>query len=1172
MLLSPAIAHLQTRLEHMSAREKRVGKTPTIVVVGAMVCLALCPGAQAQRASLIGSVSDPSGGLVPGVHITLLNLDQGLKRETSSNEEGYFSVPFLQPGNYVVTAEKNGFAVAEVKDVILHVGDVRGLSIRLQISAVPEQIEVSGTRQPVETVSPALAKVVTGEVVRNAPLDGRDIRNLALLQPGVAPADLDFLGAGAFTMSGNRGDSVNYLLDGGLNNDLVDNRTVYSPNPDTVAEFRVITSNYPAEYGRNSGGVITVATQSGTNQFHGGAFDFLRNDALDANSFFNKLNGLPRSVLKRNQFGGTFGGPFPLSHDSPRKGRYFFFVGYQGERQVQDLVQHDTPTFTPAELGGDFSRSGRDTGGNPIPDPNVATFLGAFPFFQPDSSLAAQAIIDPARINSVAQNYIAAGLIPTSPDGLLNSQEPFRSDRDELTTKFDFDLRTSDKLAVTLGWDRTHQLTPFDSANVPGFPDTSDFHDYFLNVGYTHMFSPELLNEFRITAQRVAVNAENPAARLPTPAELGISVTPDIATGPTSLFFDTGLQVGFGFNGPQRVTDNTFAYSDALTWTHGKHSWKFGGSFSAFQNSSFFSLAVNGQFAFFASQTSSGNSFADFLLGLPLQYIQGPAASSNIRSKFVSGFAQDDWRIRKNLVLSLGLRYEYSTPKSDTDGRTFSIIPGQQSRVFTDAPVGMVFPGDPGAPRGVNFPDRNDWAPRIGFAWDPKGNGKMSLRGAFGVFYDILKGEDNLQFNGKPPFFSSAGFALPSLGANPTTEPSFFSQPFAAAMATNPFPSRSLSHNVNFADVGFLPIGNSNSVFVVAPHLRTPYTYQYHLTLEREVAQNTVFEASYVGSSSHGLTGLVDINPFILGRTTRLLNPPADLGCSGTTGFICPFAQLREFRNVTNASYNSLLLSLQKQISDGGIFGRSYFTFAYTYSHNIDNASGFANRNFEVPYYQPNLFRSSADMDVTHRIVFSGGWEVPFERVWGSGPKRLTKGWNVFPIVNWRSGFPVDVFASLASAFNFTSPGPSGVGDANLVRANLIGPIRILDPHSPKNRYFDPSSFSTVQCDPKRQEPCPPGMFPNDDQVLVNPALRTYGTLPRNFFRGPGVFNINLAFSKTTPLTEHVHLEARADFFNLLNRAEFINPNTNIADTANFGRVQFTYQPRIIQLALRLSF
>jgi hypothetical protein len=1127
-----------------------------------IACLTFAGAANAQRAAVSGSVSDQSGGDVPGVRITLLNVDQGLKRETVTNESGYFTVPLLQPGRYVITAQKDGFAVSEITDVVLHVGDTRGIEVRLQLSAAPVEIQVSANTQAVETVSTALGQVVTSEVVRNAPLNGRDIRDLALLQPGVTPVDQDYRGPGTFNINGNRADSVGYLLDGGLNNDLIDNRAVFVPNPDTVAEFRILTSNYPAEYGRNSGGVITVATQSGTNHFHGTAFDFLRNNVLNANSYFNKQAGLPRNDYKRNQFGGTLGGPLTIPHVMNGRDRYFFFVGYQGERIAEDLTQHNIETFTPQELGGDFSHSGPNGG----PDPSVAAFLQANPFFQSNAAMAQQAIIDPMKINTVAQNYISAKLIPTSPTGLLNSQEPFSSDRDELTTKFDFDLNARNKLAFTLGGDRTHQITPFDYANVPGFPHFSDFHDYFLNIAYTHIFSATLLNELKVTAVRSSNNAENPARDLPKPADLGIGITPDLPTGPTNLAWDTGLSIGFSIIGPQHIEDNTFSYSDTLTWIRGKHAFKFGGGLSAYQNNTFVAFVDNGQFVFIGQNGEfSGNSFADFLLGLPLEYIQNSAAPSNIRSKFIYGFAEDEWRIRKNLVLSLGLRYEYSTPKSDTLGRTFSVIPGEHSLKFPNAPPGMVFPGDPGAPRGVNYADRNDWAPRVGFAWDPRGNGKTSLRGAFGVFYDILKAEDNLQFNGKPPFFASAGFGFAPLAGNPTTEVNYLTQPFVAAGVPNPFPSRPPQQNLDFAAAGYLPIGSSGSIFIVDPHLRTPYTYQYHLTFQREVAENTVFQASYVGSASRKLTALTDVNPFVLGTFDRVLNlTPASSPCGATDPFLC-YASLHEFRNTSSASYNSLLASLQKQFSGTGIFGRSYFTLAYTYAHNIDNASGFENRNVSVPYYQPNLFRASSDMDVRNRIVFSGGWELPFEKAWQNGPKRLTQGWNVFPIVTWHSGLPLDIFANLPSAFDFNSPGPSAAGDAGLVRANLVGPIQIFDPRTQRtiagdtgNFWFNPTSFTNTN-------------FPTDAQAVALPEVRTYGSLARNTLRGPGNYNIDMAFSKTTPIHENLRLEVRADFFNLVNHAQFANPDTNIS-SPTFGRFLYTFQPRIIQLALRVSF
>jgi hypothetical protein len=1136
--------------------------------------------ASAQRAVLEGAVSDTNGSVVSGAAITLLNLDQGLERDAVTNGSGYYAVPLLQPGRYLVTAQKNGFAVAEVRDVILHVGEVRGLNITLQVGAAPIEIEVSGNSEIVETVSSALGDVITGAVVRNAPLDGRDIRDLALLQPGVVPSDLDYSrnGVGSFTVAGNRSDSVTYLLDGGLNNDLIDNGAVYVPNPDTVAEFRILTSNYPAEYGRNSGGVVTVATESGTNSLHGGLFEFLRNDALNANSFFNKNHGLPRDVLKRNQFGGTLGGPLTIPHLLEGKDRFFFFLGYQGGLQDQALSEHGVPTFTPAELQGNFSQAGP---GN-TPDAGVASFLQAYPFFQSDPTLAAQGIIDPTRINSVAQNYIHAGLIPTSPTGEINSQQRFTDNNDELTAKFDFSISAKDKLSVTSGWNRAHVLSPYDYADVPGYPDVSDFHTYFLNLAYTRIISPTLLNEAKVTMERTHNRAENPAVQLPRPQSLGVGVTPDLATGPTNLAFDNGLSIGFSVIGPQVFTDNTFSYSDALTWSHGSHNLKFGGGWSAYQNNTSFALEVNGQFVFAGNgDTFSGNSLADFLLGLPVQYTQAPAANSNIRSKFMYGFGQDDWHLRKNLVLSLGLRYEYSTPKLDRQGRTFSVVPGQQSSIFPNAPAGLLFPGDAGAPRGVNYPDHNDWAPRVGFAWDPQGNGKMSLRGAFGVFYDILKAEDNLQFNGKPPFYSSAGLQFAPLSGNPGSELNYLSDPFGAVGAQNPFPSHAPPSNIDFASAGFLPIGASGNLFVVDPHLRTPYTYQYHLTLEREIARNTVVEASYVGSSSHGLTALEDINPFVLGTYNRVLNlSPGNQTCTSATSYLCSFATVYEFRNISNADYNSLLTSLRKQFSGNGIFGKSYFTLAYTYAHNIDNASGFQNRNWTVPYYDPGLFRASADMDVRHRVVFSGGWELPFQRLSASAPKRLTEGWQIFPIVSWRTGLPLDIFANLPNQYNFADPGPTGAGDSGLVRANLVGPLSSLDPHHTQtiagatgNFWFNPTSVSADQCNLAADPSCQPSaaVFPSSSQAVANPAVRTYGTLPRNYLRGPGGYNINLALSKSTAINERVAMEIRADFFNLFNHTEFANPDVNIG-SPTFGQVLYTGQPRVIQLALRVKF
>ena len=397
-------------------------------------------------------------------------------------------------------------------------------------------------------------------------------------------------------------------------------------------------------------------------------------------------------------------------------------------------------------------------------------------------------------------------------------------------------------------------------------------------------------------------------------------------------------------------------------------------------------------------------------------------------------------------------------------------------------------------------------------------------------------------------------------------------------------------------------------MFLVDPHLRTPYTYQYNLSVQHEVAPNTVLELSYVGSSSHGLTTLVDVNPFVLGTTDRALNlQPGASSCTDDDGnstsgadpnAFCSYAGMPEFKNLTKASYNSLQASLTRQMGQTRFIGRTYFTLAYTYAHAIDNTSGFRNRNSEVPAYAPNLLRASSDQDVRHRITFSGGWDLPIDNMWSSGPKRLTQGWSLFPIVTWRTGFPFDFFSRLPGRFDPGSEGPSGAGDAFDVYANVVGSTATLDPRKsqdfgqgPGNYYVNPNSFSNAQCGDDNNPilTCVPGpgIFPSNAQVVADPSLATYGTLSRNALRGPGYINFDLAFSKTTALIgERVKLEFRAEFFNIFNHANFLSPGVvnegdgvtfnastgNNINSSQFGQITSTYDPRIIQLALRLSF
>jgi len=1144
---------------------------------------ALPLAAQDATGRVIGVVTDPTGSVVPKAKVTVTNVETRVSRDAVTDGDGAYQILLVPIGAYTVSVEAQGFRKTVTSPQRLEINQSLKVDVSLEVGATTETVQVESSASRVETVNATLGHSVTSAQIVNAPLNGRNVLSLALIEPGVIPsnvggAGIDDSGAG-FSVAGGRQDSVTFLLDGGVNNNLLSNRVVYNPNPETVEEFRILVNNYTAEFGRSGAGIVSVVTKSGTNQLHGSLYDYARNDAFNANTFFNNQAGIPREILKRHQFGASLGGPVQIPKVIHGKDRFFFFIAYQGQRLTRVQTTPRIAIFTPDELNGDFSRSNSARTG---PDPAVVGFLQKYPYFQPNAGLAARGIIDPTRINSISKKYTGAGLIPTDPSGSAIFAGGNTNDVDELTWKPEFLFTPKDRLAVTMGWSRNPVLNPYTtSSTIPtnpwtlGFGTTTTARRWFGAANYTKTLSASMINDFRFTAQRNNAFQAVPAVQLPTASDLGIRITPDHPTGPPILGFQGGLfQAGFSPQGPTALIDNTYTWQDTFTWIKGRHSIKTGLVYTPYQDNTVYDFYINGEFFFNGTTGSSfsGNAKADFLMGLPDELLQFPEAPSNIRTHNVGWFVQDEWKARKNLTLTLGLRYEYSSPKLDLQGRSFSLKFGQQSTVFTKAPKGLVFAGDPGVPVGSNFPDRNDWSPRFGFAWDPKGDGRSSIRGGFGVFYDILKGEDNLQFNGQAPFFGFADLIFDPLSANPTREPNLFADPYGAAGQPNPFPSKPPPKDIDFGKAGFLPVGGGG-VYYVDPNLRTPYIYQYNFSLQREVLRNLTAEVSYVGSNSHKLTALFDSAPFIVGTRTRLYD--AQPGVSAGT-----FSYLDTFGNVVNAQYNGMTASLSKRMSDLKLLGNLGFQLSYTYGKSIDNSSGFrtATNTNRVPAYDTKHFRAVSSFDLTQYVVFSGTWELPFQKAWSNGPKRLVRGWTVYPIFSYRTGLPMDILALLTRTR--TSVGPSGAGDPNLVRVNLIkNNVVYFDPRNQVvvstgrvgNYYFDPGAFERASLATLNTQS-------NAGQgAVTNPALRTYGTLGRNALRGPDRFNADFTISKITDLVgERVKLEIRGEFFNILNQALWGNPNLSPTSPL-FGQISTTGvtgdpMPRIIQLAARLSF
>jgi hypothetical protein len=1152
-------------------------------VVSVFLLSAPQAGAQQATAQITGTIRDSSHAVVAGAKVTLKNSDTNATRTVTSNKDGDYLLTLVPIGTYELTVEQTGFSTYIRKGITLEINQNARADVELRVGASNQVVEVSGDVTQVDTISATLGKVETTDRILQLPLVDRDTMQLGLLQAGVFAPDQDDGSGNPFSVSGQRSESMTFLLDGADNNDFLGNNIVVNPNPDAVAEFKILTNNYTAEYGRTSGGVINQVIKSGTNSIHGSAFEFFRNTALNASDYF--LGSVP--ILRRNLFGGTVG--FPIQKD-----KLFFFASYQGSRRAEGQNPGPIPVLSQAERSGDFSEL---LPGTQLFDPTTGD-----PY---DNN---QVPVDPVIANYIT-NYLP---LPNRPGNLFIADPVAHITEDQFIFRVDYNASRKDVVSGVYVFNDTPDDYPFQvingastGGNVPvgsGFTDANRYQAG--NITWTRTISPTLVNELRFAVNRVATYDAVPTTTT-SPSALGfLTVTPDDpkGTAPPLMSVTGGFNLGPSPQGPTKIHDVTFQYQDTLSWTRGRHDFKFGGDLRWVRNNFNFDFYNNGSYFFSQFGPLTGSPMADFVGGFFDNYFQFSNAVYGIRTHSLYFFAQDAWKLTHNLTLSYGLRYEYNSPQVDPHNEIIGWFPGQQSTVFPGAPQNFLYPGDPGTPnRGMIYPDRNNFAPRFGFAWDTFGNAKFVVRGGFGIFYDIEDGALNLQFGGQPPFGYAANnfpcFTTVGGGAGSgCLEPvggSFVADPFQTANTgySNPYP--------------FIAGGNYGQFFnpelpfayVVSPHFRTPYAENFNFGFQYQLTKNTMVEAVYVGSLSKKAIGTTETNYPLLSTLQDQyladgyfgLNPECarPLSFCDDNGNPTGAAQILTNVSSVNSSSHQFQLTIDKRLSHG-----LQFRIAYTRAKTIDGSSGFRARSstFTDPT-DTRLDRGLADFDAPNRLVISPIWQIPVGNHVNGWLKNVVSGWSVTTIASFQSGNP----------FNLYSNNNSGELDNFLDRPGVIGPVHVFknprqvrtytfpdpdvdplhmscavpngvdgdgNPTVTGNFYIDPTNLVCAVGNPV-------GLPPDPNLVDGGVPLFTHGNLARNFFRGPGINNWDISILKDIKFTESKSAEFRAEFFNAFNHVQFYAPtlqNGTEGFDPLFGQVTADRGARVIQFALKLYF
>jgi hypothetical protein len=1146
------------------------------------ILIAACAALNASAdvtGTILGTVRDSSNAVVVAAKVAATNIDTNFVRETVSGSEGEYRLLALPPGNYKVITTAPGFEQFIATGITVRVNDELRIDVKLQVGTVREAVTVEANTVQTETESTQLGQVINTKQILSLPLNGRSFIDLLGLQAGVAPTTSEsiqqdrpvsgILSSGNVSVNGQRETANAFLVNGGDVSEGRNNGAGLVPNLDSIQEFRLITNSFDAEYGKFSGSVMNAITKSGTNGFHGDAFEFLRNDKFDSRNFFDPS----KAELRRNQFGYAVGGPFI-------KNKLFWFTDYQRTLQVQGASTGLVSVPTLNQRSGIFdSDAFADANGN------IATVKGAY-WAQALSQRLGYSVQDGEPYSGCSSTGAcvfpggvipqrafakpAVGILPYIPtpnlgtDLYSNSSEKNSVRDDKMGQRVDFLNQKTGNWYFYYHYDDStvDNALPPNSASFPGFPSTTPSRAQMAVMSNTKTFGATQVNEFRLSFFRTSTVTNQPTGSFAKLSDLGFVTGPGtlgiIPSGPANfpqtvppIYFNS-----FSIGVPTLTTfqpNNTWLVSDAFSKVMGQHSLKFGGEFRYLQINERNTCAPNGDFTFDGSET--GIDFADFLIGAPVSYNQCSQQFLDSRTRYGALYIQDAYKLKPNLTFNIGLRWEVSMPWYDTQGKIETIVPGLQSTQFPTAPQGWVVPGDPGIPSTLAPTRYNNFAPRAGIAYSPGftdgilgkitgGPGKTSIRAAYGIYYTSIEDLNLFYEVGDAPFGlywvspESVMFDQPFVTrANGSSQGQRF--PFTFPTPGSPA-NKTLDYSV------YLPISFSPGYDI---HNRLPYAEDYNFTIQRELSKSTVLTLAFVGTQGHRLISQYAANPGNPALCLRLNQLGATPTCGpngeqvtytlpngsqvfGTRTSLGPaFGQGNTFTaNIANSNYNSLQISAERRASD------ITFLLAYTYSKGIDNSSGFGEW---VNFTNYRLSRGLSAYDLTHNFVASYNWALPFDRLFSGAPKRLTQGWQFIGISRFSTGFPISLRQNAGDY--------SLIGESSTDTPNLIGPVHIQDPRQAgpngPNTYFLPDAFESEQ-------------------------LGQFGTASRRFFHGPGILNTDFALSKNTRITESMALEIRAEFFNIFNHAQFKNPSGNFS-SGNFGVVTSARDPRIGQLSMK---